>query len=179
MRSVPRRQSSTDNPWAVAEKDSKTLPRMNGSNPRNLQISARSRRLRSRPWSGGGGFLLPPQRSCDRLQRLNWTDPSMHRAPRSWAHKECEWKRGEDLWTGGTRTFHRTGGSRFWEHRRSVRSWDRKGRHLLRPRRCLPLTPPRQPHLASLGQVRKWSRVNPRGPPRRSAVDFLAWFKTG
>jgi len=33
-------------------------------------------------------------RSSQRLQRLVWSDPNMHRAEET-VHKECEWKRGE------------------------------------------------------------------------------------
>lgn len=56
-----------------------------------------------------------------RLQRLDWTDPIMHRVPIRWTPRECEWKRGENL-------LHR---ERF-EHRTTRRNFlTHKARHLV------------------------------------------------
>lgn len=53
------------------------------SSARNQQRIAQSRRLRVGTWSGWGLKRPQPQRPTCRLQRLCWTDPNMHRAPRT------------------------------------------------------------------------------------------------
>ena len=53
------------------------------SSARNQKRIAQSRRLRVGTWSGCGLTRPQPQRPSCRLQRLCWTDPNMHRAPRT------------------------------------------------------------------------------------------------
>jgi hypothetical protein len=133
---------------------------------RDQKSIAQSRRLRGGTWSS---VCLPRHtlpRPLARLQRLSWTDPSMHRVRIHRARLKCEWKHGErpDL-----RQRREVSGeapravcaSRTW----SLRPVAAEGRHLLRPRRCRPSiaprsTPPRQP-----------LNCRGRGPPRRPPLD--------
>ena len=132
--------------------------------------------------------MAPSQRSPERLQRLSWTDPNMHRAPLERAPSECEWKHGENLLaarrTRAPDAYSAGSGVRF-AHAVSA-AFGRKGGHLSGPPPVSPLdrfaiTLPRQPHLPRLLPPRvsipaRWQRSSGpspgRGPPRRSEVDF-------
>ena len=129
-------------------------------------------------------FEPNPQRSRTRLQRLRWTDPLMHRALTS-AQRECEWKRGEILLITGTGPRQKSLRT-LWPLRESPPQRRdpppssiglAPGRGLRLPAAaCLSTAGPRvspTARRAVSGTMGGSGRGRgPRGPPRRSWLDF-------
>jgi hypothetical protein len=121
------------------------------------------------------------QKPQNRLQRLSWMDPTVHRAPLKWAHPECEWKPREHLSLVFSATEHTPVASprTHWQPGGCGTSQaQRRGATPLEtPAGVAPRPPhrgnPKLPWLTRQVVSGKRSRAGPRGPPRRSDVDFV------
>ncbi len=93
---------------------------------RDQQPIAQSRRLRIAAWPTRDSLRFRGSRPLLRLQRLCWTDPSMHRAPRTVGSTRVRmeaWRSAVHFSVGGKSSGARQAGSELIHQRRQHCSW--------------------------------------------------------